>query len=236
MKYRQLHDWNLSVSEAISIQEALRSQVKIQPLAAPIKLVAGADISFDKSSDKLFAAFVVLALDTLQIVDSSSIVSQATFPYVPGLLSFRELPPLLKAWAALKTPPDVVFIDGQGIAHPRRFGIASHFGVLTGVPCIGCAKTLLVGNVRSLASNVGATAPIIHQKEKVGVALRTKKNVQPVYISVGHMIELEEAIKLTMRCLAGYRIPEPTRQAHLLVNKLRKDFPNLHSEGQESTT
>lgn len=222
MRYRELHNWNLSISEAILLQKELSTQVQVQPLDREVQLVAGADISFDKYSDTLFAAFVVLDISTLRLVDSSGVVSRTTFPYIPGLLSFREIPPLLQAWSKLTTAPDVVFLDGQGIAHPRRFGVASHFGLISELPSIGCAKTLLTGRYIEPNCEAGASSPIIDRGEQVGVALRTKQRVKPVYISVGHMVDLESACSLTMRCVRGYRIPEPTRQAHLLVNKMRK--------------
>lgn len=222
MRYRELHAWNLSVSEAVALQQELRTRVEARPLDKEVRVVAGADISFDKYSDTLFAAFVVLDLSTLQIIDSSGVVSRVTFPYVPGLLSFRELPPLLEAWSKLTTAPDVVFLDGQGIAHPRRFGVASHFGLIAELPSIGCAKTLLTGKYIEPAEDAGASSPLIDRGEQVGAILRTKKRVKPVYVSVGHLIDLESACKLTMRCVRGYRIPEPTRQAHLLVNEMRR--------------
>src|SRR5215211_3672716 len=146
MRYKKLHDWNLARSEAVALQKQLRSQVRIEPLKRKVELVAGCDISFNKFSEIVYAGIVVLRLPDLEIVDRATAITRTTFPYIPGLLSFRETPALLEAWEKLNTSPDVVMLDGQGLAHPRRFGIACHFGLLTGRPARGCAKTVLVGH------------------------------------------------------------------------------------------
>jgi deoxyribonuclease V len=221
MDYKELHSWDVSPKEAMEIQNKFRSEVKIQKLTSPVRYVAGADISFEKFSDKVYAGFVVLDIKTLEVVASSAVITETKFPYIPGLFSFRETPPLLEAWKKLDFEPDVVVLDGQGIAHPRRFGLASHIGILIDKPTIGCAKTILVGKYWNLDNTAGSTASIKDKGEEVGIALRTKNKVEPVYISVGHLIDLEDSIKVIMDTVSGYRIPLPTRQAHILVNDLR---------------
>jgi deoxyribonuclease V len=217
-----LHDWNLTPGEAIEIQQRLRSLVKIEARTHEFKTIAGADISFNKFSETVYAGIVVLSFPGLQIVESVGVRSVARFPYVPGLLSFRETPSLLEAWDKLETMPDALMLDGQGIAHPRRFGIACHVGVLLDLPTIGCAKSILVGRHDELDPEAGSRAPLIDRGEQVGVALRTKKKVAPVYVSAGHLIDLDSAVDLVLKSTWKYRQPEPTRQAHLLVNRLRR--------------
>lgn len=218
-----MHDWNLTPTAAVELQRRLRTLVRIESAApSSIHTIAGADVSFNRFSDILHSAIVVLELATLRIVDSASVRSTAKFPYVPGLLSFREVPPLLEAWERLGTKPDVMMLDGQGIAHPRRFGIACHVGVLLDLPTIGCAKSILVGVHGELGEPAGSSTPLRDRGEEVGVALRTRNRVAPVYVSPGHRMDLPSAIDLTLRATSKYRQPEPTRQAHLLVNRLRE--------------
>lgn len=221
-RYTQLHDWNLSPREAIELQRKLREQIRIEPLRRDAQTVAGADISFNKYSTTLYAGIVVLRLPSLETVEEVGAVSETQFPYVPGLLSFREMPALLEAWGKLKTEPDAVMFDGQGMVHPRRIGIACHAGLFLERPTIGCAKSVLVGKHGEPPSERGAWTPLIDRGETVGAALRTKSRVAPVYVSPGHRIDLQSAIDLTLRCDGGYRVPEPTRRAHLLVNALRR--------------
>jgi deoxyribonuclease V len=216
------HDWNLTPSEAIEIQKRMRSLVKLQPQTNEFKKIAGADLSYNKFSDTIYTGIVVLSLPDLQLIESVGVRSVAKFPYVPGLLSFRETPSLLEAWDKLENRPDVLMLDGHGMAHPRRFGIACHVGILLELPTVGCAKSILVGEHGELAPDAGNQAPLIDRSEQIGVALRTKKNVTPVYVSVGHLIDLPSAIKLVLNSTTKYRQPEPTRQAHLLVNRLRR--------------
>jgi deoxyribonuclease V len=220
--FRRLHEWDLTPSEAVALQRELRSQVRVEPLRRPIRTIAGADISFDKGSSVVYAGVVVLSLPSLQMVEEATVVTEARFPYVPGLLSFRESPCLLEAWAMLKTEPDAIMIDGHGYAHPRRAGIACHFGLLVERPSLGCAKSVLVGKYEEPSPGRGAWTPLVDKGEVVGAALRTKDRTTPVYVTVGHLIDLESAIELTMACGGGYRIPEPTRRAHLLVNAVRR--------------
>jgi deoxyribonuclease V len=241
--YQPLHDWtNIAPGDAVALQQQLRSQIRIEPLTKPVQTIAGCDISFNKFEETVYAGIVVLAIDTLETVEEVGVVSSATFPYVPGLLSFREIPSLLEAWQKLKTEPDVVMFDGHGIAHPRRIGIASHGGLFLNRPTFGCGKSVLVGKYDEPAPERGSWSPMTHRGEVIGAALRTKNKVNPVFISPGHLIDLQTAIDLTLRCDAslipadrglghrglgrrglGYRLPEPTRRAHNLVNALRRD-------------
>ena len=216
-----LHRWDLTPGEAVEVQQRMRYMVRLRPLARPVGAIAGADISYNKFSENVYAGIVVLSLPDLRIVETAGVRSVAKFPYVPGLLSFREAPSLLEAWEKLKTKPDVLMFDGQGIAHPRRFGIACHVGVLLDWPTIGCAKSILVGRYGELGLEAGSQSPLVDKGEQVGVALRTKSKVAPVYISPGHLTDLDSAVDLVLRSTTKYRLPEPTRQAHLLVNQLR---------------
>jgi deoxyribonuclease V len=240
MEYKKLHAWDLNRTEAVELQKKLRDQVRVKPLDRDARLVAGCDISFNKFSEIVYAGIVVLRLSDLEVVDRATAITRTTFPYIPGLLSFRETPALLEAWEKLNTSPDVVMLDGQGLAHPRRFGIACHFGLITERPALGCAKTVLVGKYDEPDERAGSYSLMTHKGETVGAAVRTKDRVAPVYVSVGNLIDLPGAIDLTLRCVKGYmgqseslfesaptskskyRIPEPTRQAHLLVNELRR--------------
>jgi deoxyribonuclease V len=235
-QYEQLHEWSLTPREAVELQKRLRASVRVTPLKKRIKTVAGADISFNKFDPTIYAGVVVLRLPTLEVVEEVGIVSETKFPYVPGLLSFRESPSVLEAWAKLKTEPDAVMFDGQGIAHPRRVGIASHVGLLINRPTLGCAKSVLVGKFEPPGDERGAWSPMTDKGETIGAAVRTKTRVQPIYVSPGHLIDLEGAIDLTLACDGGYRQPEPTRRAHLLVNALRRGERAPTSNGTEAET
>lgn len=220
--YEKLHDWNLSPHNAVQLQKELRDKVIIKPLEREIKTIAGADISFNKYSPEIYAGIVVLKFPTLETIEEVGVVTTTEFPYIPGLLSFRESPAVLDVWSKLKTEPDAVMFDGQGIAHPRRIGIASHVGLMINRPTIGCAKSVLVGKFDEPEKTRGSWSEMIDKGEIVGAALRTKNNVQPVYISPGHLIDLQSAVDLALACDGGYRIPEPTRRAHLFVNAIRR--------------
>ena len=223
--YQRLHEWKMTPREAVELQKSMRAQVRVVPHAGrKIETVAGADISFNKFSPVIYTGIVVLRLPSLEVVEEVGVIGETQFPYVPGLLSFREAPSVLEAWSKLRTEPDAVMFDGQGIAHPRRVGIASHVGLFLNRPTLGCAKSVLVGRHTELADERGSWQPLIDPKndETVGAALRTKTRVQPIYVSPGHLIDLAGAIELTLRSDGGYRQPEPTRRAHLLVNALRR--------------
>jgi len=230
MRVPNLHPWDVSPREAMEIQLRLRERVRVAPLDVErVRRVAGADVSFDKGSDTIFAAVVVLELPHLGIVEHATMTTRTRFPYIPGLLSFREAPAVLKAFEKVTQWPDVLLVDGQGLAHPRRMGLACHLGVWLDLPTIGCAKSLLVGTYEEPAPQAGSYSPLLDRGEVVGVALRTKDNTSPLFISPGHKVDVESAIRVVLRCVAGHRQPEPTRQAHLLVNRLRR------GEGPEPT-
>jgi deoxyribonuclease V len=230
---KHLHSWDVTPTEAVEVQRRLRDKVVLQPFRRNPRLVAGADISFNKYSPTVYAAFVVLDYKSMKPVSFSSHVMNVDFPYVPGLLSFREIPPLVEAWKKLEIVPDVVILDGQGIAHPRGMGIASHFGVLTSIPTIGCAKSILTGKFQNLKETAGSVAPLMLRERQIGVVLRTKNKTNPVFVSPGHLMNFEDAVRITYHGAKGYRIPEPTRQAHLYVNELRRTAL-VNSVGRET--
>jgi deoxyribonuclease V len=212
------HSWSVTPREAILIQEKLRSLISIQPLSEnDICLVGGVDTAF--YDDQVIAAAVVMGFPSLEKIDQSTASVSVTFPYIPGLLSFREAPAILESLGKLENLPDVLVMDGHGLAHPRRFGIASHVGILLDLPSIGCAKSLLIGEHDSLPETVGSSAIIRHVDEIVGLALRTRKEVKPVYVSVGHKIDLPSATEIILACTQGFRLPEPTRFAHNLATQ-----------------
>jgi deoxyribonuclease V len=215
------HPWDLSVTEAVALQQRLREQIRLEPLQKEIRYVAGADISFNKDSDTVYAGIVVLELPSLTEAARSLVVAETKFPYVPGLLSFREIPALLLAWEKLTLKPDVLIVDGHGIAHPRRLGIASHMGLLIGTPTVGCGKSRLTGRFDEPGNEPGDTSPLWDRREQIGTVVRTKRNVQPVFVSPGHAITFAESVQLVLRCVTKYRLPETTRLAHNAVNDLR---------------
>ncbi|MBO0950036.1 deoxyribonuclease V [Fibrella forsythiae] len=221
-----LHEWPDSPEAAIAIQQQIRGQVRIQPLTGPVETIAGCDISFNKFEETVYAGIVVLRLDTLETIAEATAITTTSFPYVPGLLSFREIPALLEAWNNLTIMPDVVVFDGHGIAHPRRLGIAAHAGLWLNRPTLGCGKSVLVGRYEEPALERGSWSPMLHRGEIIGAALRTKNKVNPVYVSPGNLIDLETSVSLMLQCDGGYRIPEPTRRAHNLVNTVRRAYLN----------
>jgi len=225
MKVRRLHPWHVSPTEAIHIQHTLRRRLDLREYGGTIETVAGVDVSFDKYAPTLYAAVVVMRLNDRQILETATAVTTSTFPYIPGLLSFREAPAVLQAVKRLRRAPDCLLCDGQGIAHPRRFGLACHLGLLLDLPSIGCAKSLLVGKYREPARKRRSFRALLDKGEQVGIILRTKDGVAPVYVSPGHRMSFPRARKIVLDTHGGYRVPEPTRQAHLLVNALRRDGP-----------
>jgi deoxyribonuclease V len=206
------------------VQEKLRARVVEEDQFGEVRFVAGADMAFDPATDMAFAGVIVYQFPELEEVERSMARRQLRFPYVPGLLSFRESPVLMAAFARLETEPDLVLIDGHGRAHPRRFGIACHFGVIFDRPTIGCAKSRLVGGHREPGKKAGAMSPLLLEGERVGVVLRTRDNVRPIYVTVGHRVSLDSAVNLVRRCLDGYRIPKPTREADRYVRELRSAY------------
>lgn len=213
------HQWNLSEMEAVELQRELAKKVITEDGLDPIHHVAGVDVAYSKNNDTLIAAIVVLELDSLKIVESVVIEDTVQFPYIPGLFSFRELPPIIKAFEKIKTTPQLVVCDGQGLAHPRRFGLACHLGILYDIPTIGCGKTKLSGNFTEPDQHRGAQSPLIDNREIIGNVLRTQKNINPIFVSIGHRISLTTACQWILKLAPKYRLPETTRQADQLVKK-----------------
>jgi deoxyribonuclease V len=213
------HRWDLSESEAQDLQAELSKQVITHDCLGEVRIVAGVDVAYDKHSNRLVAAAVVLDAHTLAVVDSATAEDVERFPYVPGLFSFRELPPIALALQQLTTTPDLIVCDGQGIAHPRRFGLACHLGVLFDVPTIGCGKTRLVGEADEPGSNRGDFSPLTDNGEVVGRLLRTQTGIKPVYASVGHKVALPTACEWVLKLTTQYRLPETTRQSDQQVRK-----------------
>jgi deoxyribonuclease V len=214
------HSWDLTPQEAFQLQERLRNYVKIEPLSGErLGYVGGVDASFSKN--RVYGAAVVIDYHTGELVEQATAELPLTYPYVPGLLSFREAPALLAAMGELSQMPDLLMVDGHGLAHPRGFGLACHLGVLLDLPAIGCAKSPLVGEFSSLAEPVGSTADLVEQGRVLGMAVRTRVGVKPVFVSVGHRVDLNSAVRHVLACTRGYKLPEPTRQADMLASLTR---------------
>jgi deoxyribonuclease V len=217
-----LHAWDLDAAQARALQRELAARVETSRPLAPFQTVAGADVSYNKFSPTLYAAVVVLRADTLEEIERAGVVAQASFPYVPGLLSFREAPPVIEAFGKLAVRPEVLICDGQGIAHPRRLGLASHLGLWLGIPTIGCAKSRLCGRYEELGPARGDWTPLVDEDQTIGAVLRTRTGVKPLYVSPGHLCDLEGAIAAVLATTRKYRLPETTRLAHNYVNELRR--------------
>ncbi|WP_330962009.1 deoxyribonuclease V [Photobacterium sp. 53610] len=211
------HPWALSQEEALNLQQELADKVVPTNQLGEIKLVAGVDVAYQKDSNRLVAAVVTLNAKTLEIVETATAEDIERFPYIPGLFSFREIPPLIKAFAKLQHTPDLVVCDGQGLAHPRRFGLACHLGVIFDVPTIGCGKTRLLGEHQEPDTTRGASAPLIENDKVIGNVVRTQTNIKPIYVSIGHRISLETACEWILKLTNKYRLPETTRHADHLV-------------------
>ena len=222
MKARLLHEWRVSYHEALAIQNRLRGRVRETPLPREIRLVAGADVAYSRLTHRMYASVLVCALPTLEVVERVQAVRRARFPYIPGLFSFREVPPLLAAFARLRSLPDVLLFDGQGLAHPRRFGLACHAGLLLDRPSVGCAKSLLIGLHASVGRRRESWAPLTDGGETIGAALRTRDGVKPVYVSMGHRADLASALNLVLATTRRFRLPEPLRLAHQSTQALMR--------------
>ncbi|WP_414584805.1 deoxyribonuclease V [Scytonema sp. PCC 10023] len=219
MKISQRHAWSLTVDEAIKIQEKLKDEVITEDkLKEPVQYVAGVDMGFEADGTISRAAVAVLSFPDLQLQETSLARRPTTFPYIPGFLSFREIPAVLDALEKIKTIPDIILCDGQGIAHPRRFGIACHLGLIVDMPTIGVAKSLLVGKHEEIPDTRGSWQPLIHRGETIGAVLRTRVGVKPIYVSSGHKVSLPTAIDYVLRCTTKYRLPETTRIADKLAS------------------
>lgn len=212
------HTWPTTTTEALAVQQRLRASVVTHDDLPTIHTVAGIDCGFENDGTITRAAVAVLSFPELQVVAQAIARRPTTFPYIPGFLSFREAPAVLDALTQLPTPPDLLLCDGQGLAHPRRFGLACHVGVLAGIPAIGVAKTLLIGRHAPQAPARGAWEPLLDHAETIGAALCTRPGTKPVYISIGHRISLPTAINYVLRCTTKYRLPETTRHAHRLAS------------------
>jgi deoxyribonuclease V len=224
MKCLNLHSWKPGYSEAIEVQQELRERLVLKAPGMDLNLVAGADVSYSKGSDIFFSSVVIFEMPHMNVVEEVAAKGKMDFPYIPGLLSFREAPVLIKAFEKAKTVPDVVIFDGQGIAHPRGVGLASHMGLILDLPSIGCAKKILVGVHKPVGGEVGDHSPLVFKGDMVGAALRTRKNVKPVFVSPGHKMDIPSALEIVMKTCRGYKLPEPTRQAHLSVNRFRASY------------
>jgi deoxyribonuclease V len=224
MKFHFAHRWDVTPQEALQIQERVRQAVIPAGWNGRPSLIAGADAAFDGERQQVYGAVVVLSFPALQLVESVVQRARIRFPYIPGLLAFREAPALLTAFERLRHEPDVVFVDGHGLSHPRAAGIACHIGLCLDRPVIGCAKSRLTGECREPGVTRPAVSHIYDQDGRViGAVVRTRDRVKPVFVSIGHRISLAEAVRLTLACGKGYRIPEPTRQAHLHAERAKTE-------------
>ena len=214
---------NITIPEATQLQKDLRQRLDNNEYTLHIQKIAGADISLNLYSSTIYAGIILLSFPDLKPIAYSLVKAETHFPYIPGFLAFREVPALVQAWEQMTQKPDVLVVDGHGIAHPRRMGIAAHFGAVTGQPTLGCAKKILFGKFAEPAKEQGAST-IIYDKHQapLGHAFRSKTNTLPVFISPGHKLGLKNSLEIIQQCTGKYRIPEPTRLAHNLVNQFRK--------------
>ncbi len=223
MLIRKLHSFDVGYDEAVRIQRELAERISLRPFPRKYRYVAGADVAYSKKDNALFAAVVVQEYPSGQEVFSRTERGAATFPYIPGLLSFREIPLLLCIFEELPLAPDVVILDGQGMAHPRGFGLACHVGLFLDIPSIGCAKSRLVGEHDQPKATRGASCPLVYHGKTVGAVVRTKDNVRPVFVSPGHKVDMDSAVRVVVETCRGYRLPEPTRVAHLLSQTAKRE-------------
>lgn len=214
MEVKHLHNWDVSTKKAVEIQKKLAAQIDVGDGIGTPSLIAGVDVSGANEERIAKAAIVMLDYPDLNVIDTVTIEAEVNFPYVPGLLSFREMPLLIKVLEKLDAVPDLVLVDGQGIAHPRRLGLASHLGLFLDIPTIGCAKSRLIGTHGELSDKAKTWTELFDGNEVIGAAVRTKIKTNPLYISVGHKISLPKAIYWTLQCCKKHRLPEPTRLAH----------------------
>lgn len=225
MRVRRLHRWTIDYREAVAIQEHLAGQVVEGPSLDRVRLVAAADVSGGRAGEWISAAVVVADAETMEVLEVRFAHERATWPYVPGCLSFREVPVLAKALRQVRLRPDVVLCDGQGRAHPRRLGLACHLGLMLELPTIGCAKSLLIGTVMGEPGRQrGSRAALMDGGEHIGTVLRTRTDVRPVYVSVGHRIDLAGAERWVLATATRYRLPEPSRRAHQEVTSQQKEW------------
>jgi deoxyribonuclease V len=221
MEIKKLHNWNLSYSQAIALQKSLSEKVQLIELKSRPKTIAGIDCAFSRDKKRIIACVVLLKLPGFEPIETENAVQKLAFPYIPGLLSFRESPACIAAVEKLKCKPDAFIIDGQGLAHPRRFGLACHLGLFFDKPTVGCAKSRLTGSFEEPAPEKGSFSPLKDGDETIGAVVRTRTNVAPVFVSVGNKCLLKDAIEIILNCVTKYRLPEPTRLAHQLVSTLK---------------
>lgn len=210
-----------SIEEAENLQRVLSKKVILTDRFSALRFIGGVDTSFSRDG-RVLSVIVVMEFESLKLISVSYHLDVVSFPYIPGFLSFREGPPIIEAWKKLEVKPDILLVDGQGYAHPRHLGIASHLGVALDTPTIGCAKNLLIGRYEEPGPSKGSFSPILYRDEIVGIALRTKDNTKPVFVSPGHMVSFESSIGITLRSVRGYRLPEPLRYAHQYSNSILK--------------
>jgi len=226
MKFSRLHGWTTDIKEATRIQDNLRHFIELKPSKKEYQLIAGADTAYSKRDGSVFAAVVVMRFPELVTVDRARAQSMVTFPYQPGFFVFREGPVLIKALQRLQTSPDVIMFDANGVAHEKGIGMASHLGLMLDIPSIGCAKKKLVGEHEDPDNTLNATKPLLYKGRQVGSVIRTRVDVKPLFISAGHKIDLESAVEIVSSTTRGYRLPEPMRVAHILSNKMRRNYDN----------
>jgi deoxyribonuclease V len=235
MKALDLHPWKVAPTEAVDIQRHLAARVIGRGAPTNVRRVAGVDISVGGRSSGGRGAVVILSYPELDVVEQAVVEVKVESPYVPGLLSFRETPVLLDAFEQIEEKPDLLLVDGQGFAHPRRFGLACHLGLIFDVPTIGCAKSRLCGQHGQPEPEAGSRVPLVDRDELIGTVLRTRDGVSPIYVSVGHRIGLDEATEWVLRCCRGYRLPEPTRMAHMAAGGQRLEMkPKVEATQQMS--
>lgn len=213
--------WKGDIGEAKAQQELMESYINLAPLNKSLTLIAGADISCNKNSPVIYAGIVVLNAETLEIIERASVITETEFPYIPGYLSFREVPALLQAWQKLSTKPDAVMLDGHGVMHPRKVGVATHFGLAANVATLGCAKKRLIGRFDDPAPAQDSVTELTYQGEMRGYVYRSRAGIKPIFISPGTGMNYVDALSITRQTCAGYRLPEPTRLAHQYVNEIR---------------
>lgn len=222
MEIAKLHDWEMDYKSARRLQIELHQRLRLKPMLQPPKLIAGCDVSGNLRGYTFYSAVVLLSYPDLKIIEQRSFKLVNYTPYIPGLLSFREMPILLETWKFVRPVPDLVFCDGSGLIHPRKFGLACHLGLWLNLPTIGCAKNLLCGEHKTVGNKRGDWEPVIFQGETVGAAVRTRANTKPMYISPGNWITLEQSIEYVLKTTPKYRIPEPIRTAHMSANQFRQ--------------
>ena len=222
MNIKHLHDWDLSYDQARKLQTLLAERVRFEKLEKNTRLIAGLDCAFSKDKKRICAVIIVLTFPDFKVVETRHAVTDVTFPYIPGLLTFREGPVLMEVFNRLRKRPDLILFDGQGIAHPRRLGLASHMGLLFNTPSVGCAKSPLRVKFKPPKRERGSLSKMMYGHEQVGFVLRTRDGVNPLFISPGHMVDLPTSVKVVLDCGRGYRLPEPTRIAHIQVSQMRR--------------